>query len=117
MVPFRGAGGPCPVAVNSLSLEERKQSNPRLQMASIPDSPVRIRIASSMLDTKIFAVADPPGLGGATDRVDRLFDHVVAEHDLDLHLGEKIDDVFGAAIEFGVTLLAPEPLASVTVMP
>ena len=42
------------------------------------------------------AVADPPGLGGAADRLDGFFDHVVAEHNLDLHLGEKIHDVFGA---------------------
>src|SRR6202047_3417116 len=59
---------------------------------------------------KDFAVADPPGLGGATDCLDCFVDHVVAEHDLDLHLGEKIDDVFGAAVKLGVALLAPEPL-------
>src|SRR5579863_6295013 len=35
-----------------------------------------------------FSVADPPGLGGATDRLDRFLDHVITEHNLDLHLGE-----------------------------
>src|SRR5215469_1042812 len=56
------------------------------------------------------AVADPPGLGGATDRLDGFLDHVVAEYNLDLHLGEKIDDVFGPAIEFGMPFLASEAL-------
>src|SRR5216684_3638806 len=56
------------------------------------------------------AVADPPGLGGATDGLDGFLDHVVAEHDLDLHLGEKIDDVFGTPVKLGVAFLAPEPL-------
>src|SRR5499433_3901762 len=54
------------------------------------------------------AVADPPGLGGATDRLDGFLDHVVAEHNLDLHLGEKIDDVFGSAIKLGMAFLASE---------
>src|SRR5712691_2233261 len=56
------------------------------------------------------AVADPPGLGGATDRLDGFLDHVVAEHNLDLHLGEKIHDVFGAAIKLGMTFLPSETL-------
>src|SRR4051794_14954155 len=57
-----------------------------------------------------FAVADTAGLGGAADGVDGFFDQVVADHDLDFDLGQEVDDVFGAAIEFGVTLLAPEAL-------
>src|SRR5499433_2439384 len=56
------------------------------------------------------AVADPPGLGGATDRLDGFLDHVVAKHNLDLHLGEKIHDVFGAPVKLGVALLPPEAL-------
>src|SRR6185437_2511839 len=56
------------------------------------------------------AVADTPGLGGAADRVDRAVDEVVADHDLDLHLGQEIHDVFGAAIEFGMSLLPAETL-------
>src|SRR6186713_1496993 len=56
------------------------------------------------------AVADPSGLGGAADRVDRLLDQVVADYDLDFHLGQEIDDVFRAAIEFGVALLPAEAL-------
>ena len=67
-------------------------------------------MASSILETKIFAVADPPGLRGATDRLDRFLDHVVAEHNLDLHLGEKIHDVFGAAIKLGMPFLPAKAL-------
>src|ERR1700704_4930097 len=37
------------------------------------------------------AIADAAGLGGAADGIDRLVDHLVAEHDLDLHLRQKID--------------------------
>src|SRR5262245_25937006 len=55
-------------------------------------------------------VADAAGLGRGDDRLDRLLHHVVAEHELELHLGEKVDDVFGAAIELGVALLAAEAL-------
>src|SRR4029077_5655686 len=56
------------------------------------------------------AVADPPGLGGAPDRLDRFFNHVVTKHNLDFHLGEKIDNIFGATVELGVSLLAPKTL-------
>src|SRR5215831_13372176 len=56
------------------------------------------------------AVADPPSLGSPADRLDGLFDHVVAEHNLDLHLGKKIHDVFGAAIKLGMAFLAAEAL-------
>src|SRR3984893_5390204 len=57
-----------------------------------------------------FSVADPPGLGGTTDRLYGFFDHVVAEHNFDFDLGEEIHHVLGTAIELGVTFLAAEPL-------
>src|SRR6516165_6266446 len=56
------------------------------------------------------SVADPPGLGGAADRLDGLLDHVFAEHNLDLHLGQKIDHIFGPPVEFGMPFLPPEAL-------
>src|SRR4051812_2970796 len=56
------------------------------------------------------AVADAPGLGGAADRIDRLFDQLVRNHDLDFHLGQEVDDVFRTAIEFGVSLLPAKTL-------
>src|SRR5262249_35709761 len=55
-----------------------------------------------------FSVADPPGLGSAPDRLDGFLNHVIAQHNLDLHLRKKIDDVFGASIQLRVSLLAPE---------
>src|SRR5262252_541269 len=56
------------------------------------------------------SIANATSLCRAPYGVDRLVDHVVAKHDLDLHLRQKIDHVFGAAVEFRVSLLAPEPL-------
>src|SRR6202048_2774768 len=56
------------------------------------------------------AVADAPCLGRAPDRVDRFLDQFVSDHDLDFDLGQKVHDVLGTAIEFGVTLLPPETL-------
>src|SRR5262249_7069238 len=55
-------------------------------------------------------IADPPGLGGATDRLNRFLDHLIGEHNLDFHLGEKIDDILGAAVKLGVALLPSEAL-------
>src|SRR5262249_24987880 len=57
-----------------------------------------------------FAVADSPCLSGAPDRLDGFFNHVATEHNLDFHFGQKIDHIFGPAVEFGVALLAAEPL-------
>jgi hypothetical protein len=56
------------------------------------------------------SVADPTGLGGATDGLDGFLDHVIAEHNLDLHFGEEIHDVFGSAIKLGMSLLPAETL-------
>ena len=56
------------------------------------------------------AVADAAGLRRIADRFDRAVDELVRQHDLDLHLGQEVDDVFGAAIEFGVAFLAAESL-------
>ncbi len=39
-----------------------------------------------------------------------LRDASVAEHDLDFHLGQEIDDIFGASVEFGMAFLASEAL-------
>ena len=59
---------------------------------------------------KYFAVADAPGLGGALDGFDRALEQRIFDHHLELYLGQKIDDVFGAAIQFGMALLAPKAL-------
>src|SRR6516162_7676380 len=59
---------------------------------------------------KDLAVADPAGVGGLLDRLDRALDQRLLHHDLDLHLWQKIDDVLGPAIELGVPLLPSETL-------
>ena len=51
-----------------------------------------------------------PGLSGASDRIDRFFDHIVADDDFDFHLRQKIDDIFSAPVEFGVAFLTTEAL-------
>ena len=82
----------------------------RDQIASSPRSPVRMRITSSTVRDEDLAVADAAGARGVHDRLDRPLDHVVLADHLDLHLGQEVHDVFGAAIELGVALLAAEPL-------
>mgnify|MGYP007027297045 CR=1 FL=1 len=57
-----------------------------------------------------FSVADTPRVGGLKDGIDGALKHIVLEDQFDFHLGQEIDDVFSAAIQFGVALLAAEPL-------
>src|SRR3712207_3726445 len=59
---------------------------------------------------KNLAIADAAGLGRLADRLDGAVVAVVREHDLELHLGQEVDHVLGAAVELGVALLAPEAL-------
>ena len=80
------------------------------QMASMPVSPVRMRTTSSMLETKILPSPMRPVWAALRIASIGAFDGFVAEHDLDLHLGQEIDDIFGAAIELGMALLAAEAL-------
>src|SRR4029450_7717082 len=55
-------------------------------------------------------VADAAGLGRLLDRLHHLHHLFVADDDLELHLGQEVDDIFGAPIELGVAFLSPEPL-------
>ena len=64
-----------------------------------------------------FAVADFAGLGGLDDGGDGALDTSVSQHHFEFDFGQEIDGVFAAAIDFGVALLAENPLTSVTVMP
>src|SRR6478735_8800996 len=68
--------------------------------------------ANDLLDRghENLAVADLAGARGLDDRLDRALDHRIAQDHLDLDLRQEIDDVFGAPVELGVTLLAPEAL-------
>src|SRR5262245_9139913 len=59
---------------------------------------------------KNLAVADPTGMRSLLDRFDRAFDQALLHHDFDLHLWQKVDHVFGSAVEFGMSLLSPETL-------
>src|SRR5262245_33471699 len=53
-----------------------------------------------------FPVADLSGLGGFLDGLDHLVDLIGRHRNLDADLGQEIHSVFGAAIYFGVALLA-----------
>src|SRR5690348_13251633 len=56
------------------------------------------------------AVADLAGVRRFLDRLDRLLEHLRLDCRLDLHLGQEIDDVLGAAIELGMAFLPAEAL-------
>jgi hypothetical protein len=56
------------------------------------------------------AVADLVGLGSADNGGDGGIDLIVREDDLDLYLGQEVDDIFGTAIELGMAFLAAEAL-------
>src|SRR4029079_2060600 len=56
------------------------------------------------------AVADAAGARGILDRLDGIVGERILDHHLDVHLGQEVDDIFGAAIELGVAFLAPEAL-------
>src|SRR5580692_961125 len=47
---------------------------------------------------------------GLLDRLDRALDHRIFHDDFDFHLGQEVDDVFGAAIKLGMALLPAEAL-------
>src|SRR5882757_1545382 len=56
------------------------------------------------------SIADLAGLGGRHDRFDDFVDLIGRDCRLDLDLGQEAHGVFGAAIDFGVALLAPVSL-------
>src|SRR5262245_41526336 len=56
------------------------------------------------------AVANAPGLRRTADRLDCFLDHVVAEHNLDLHLGQEIHHVFSPPVKFCMPFLAAKTL-------
>lgn len=63
---------------------------------------------------KDLAIADLPLVAAAAaldDRVDRGFDEVIVDGDLQLHLAKQIDFVFVTPIELGLALLSAEALA------
>lgn len=61
------------------------------------------------------AIADAPRLGGLADGFNGTVHGFIRDDDFNLHLGEKVDDIFGAAIKLGMSFCRPKPLASMTV--
>ena len=80
------------------------------QIALLPCSPVRIRTTSSTGRMKIFPSPIFPVRAVETIVSTAFCASGVVEQNLDLDLGKKVDDVFGATVELGVTLLPTEPL-------
>src|SRR5262245_5356543 len=62
------------------------------------------------LEHEDLAVTDLAGVRGLLDRLDHLLDHVALDRGFDLHFRQKVDDVLGAAVQLGMTLLPPEAL-------
>ena len=56
------------------------------------------------------AIADAPGLGGVLNGFYGGLDSIIGDHKLDFDLGQEINDVLRAAIQFRVTLLATKAL-------
>src|SRR5882724_7494897 len=56
------------------------------------------------------AVTDASRARSLLDGVDGGVEAAVLDDDLDLHLGQEVDDILGAAIELGMSLLAAEAL-------
>src|SRR5262245_48269778 len=56
------------------------------------------------------AVADLAGLRGRNDRLDDTLREIVADRNLDLHLGQEVDHVLRAAIQLRVAALTAKPL-------
>ena len=63
-----------------------------------------------MVETKILPSPMRPVWADLRMASNGTFDQSVGEDDLELHLGQEIDHVFGAAIELGMALLPAEPL-------
>ena len=78
--------------------------------ALAPRSPVRIRTTSLHRHDENFPVAYSAGARGALDSLHHLRRQFVRDDYLQLHLGQKIDYVFRAAIELSMALLAAEAL-------
>ena len=73
-------------------------------------SPVRMRSALSIGETKILPSPIRPGLRGSSDASTTRSAMVVGDDHLELHLGQEVDDIFSAAIELCVAFLATEAL-------
>src|SRR4051812_21438910 len=62
------------------------------------------------IENENLAVADAARARSLLDGFDRSFNQILGNDDLDLHFGQEINDILGAAIKFGMALLPPEAL-------
>ena len=62
------------------------------------------------LGYKDFAVPDFAGLCFFQNRFDRTLSAIIADHDFEFDFWKKIHGVFGAAVDFAVSLLPAESL-------
>lgn len=56
------------------------------------------------------SIADAAGLRGTADSINRLLDQLIGDDNFNFYLGKEINDVFRAAVELRMTLLASEAL-------
>jgi hypothetical protein len=59
---------------------------------------------------KNLAVTDLARAGGGSDGLDAGIDQIIGQDDLNLYFWQKINHIFRASIEFGMTLLPTKPL-------
>jgi len=55
-----------------------------------------------------FSITDFTGLAALGDRFDDLRNRLIGDDEFEVSLGQEIDHVFAATVDFGVTLLAAE---------
>ena len=82
----------------------------RAQRASVSVSPVRMRTAFSMSQTKILPSPIFSVRAAAEDGLDSALGQIVGDDDFDLHLRQELHGVFGTAVDLGLALLPAEPL-------
>lgn len=108
---------PVPSALSNFILQASKRAR------GMPSDGVLAHFARTDADRLLdlvdedLAVADLAGVGGLANGLDGLLENVVGDDGLDLELGQEVHDVFGTAVELGVTLLAAKAFTSVTVRP
>src|SRR6266567_9562450 len=59
---------------------------------------------------KNFAVADLPGFGGFDNGLYGRSDLAISQDDFDFYLGQEVDGIFAAPIDFGMAFLPAETL-------
>jgi hypothetical protein len=75
-----------------------------------PVSPVRDARCSRQVENEDLAVTDGIRVCGGLDGFHHLGCDIVADRDLELQLGNHVGGVFGAAVNFGLALLATKAL-------